>query len=376
MKKRLIVTLLYLLAHTDFIVAEGKSTSIPILVVPINTTSQAMSQNLPGRVEAYRTAEVRARVSGIIQKRVFEEGSHVKAGQVLFQIEGRRLKAELLARKAHVATAQAASLLSTQTLTRYKELLSMGAVSKQEHDSYLSQNHQSIALLDQAKANLEIAKINFEYLIVKAPISGRIGRALVSEGALTSAGITQLATIEQIDKVYVYFSRPSDDLLSIHKATQKNKLNNTKDKYIELLFSDGSQYQQKAQLDFSSMTVEQETGNIALRAIVENPNLSLLPGMFIRVKIPIANTQYTMKVPQKSVTITPKGPQVFLIKDNKLVPKIIKLGPMVGGDWYVKEGLQPNDRVVASDTSSLSIIPGASFIGMTATEMKAAAVSK
>ncbi|MGB1239364.1 MAG: efflux RND transporter periplasmic adaptor subunit [Pseudomonadales bacterium] len=375
MKKRLLISLISLLPSTLVLAADTQPQVIPVMVVPVSSDAQAISQDLPGRISAYRTAQVRARVTGIIEKRVFEEGSQVEANQVLFKIEDRSLKATLRARKADVANAQAAHALSRQTLKRYKKLLSMGAVSKQEYDSNLAQNQQSAAQLEQAKANLEIAEIDLAYATVTAPIGGRIDRALVTEGALTTAGNTQLATIEQIDKVYVDFTRPSADMLAIREATSAGKLTNTKNKNIEILFSDGSHYPHKAHLEFSSMSVDQATGAISLRAVVDNPDSSLLPGMFVRVKVPVATTQNTLKVPQKAVNITPQGAQVFLVKDKKLAPVNVVLGPMSGEFWYIKSGLSANDRVVTSDTTILGTLPGASFVGMTAQEMKAAGMA-
>jgi membrane fusion protein (multidrug efflux system) len=356
--------------------AQPKAPEIPVMVVQVVGDSEIVTQDLPGRVSAYRTAQVRARVTGIIENRVFEEGSNVEAGQVLFQIESRSLKATVRARKADVANAVAAYNLSRQTLKRYKKLLSLGAVSRQEYDSNRAQNQQSRAQVEQARANLEIADINLKYATVSAPISGRIDKALVTEGALTTADSTQLATIEQIDKVYIDFTRSSADVIRIRQATSAGRLTNTKNKNIEILFSDGSAYEKKGHLEFSSMTVDQATGAISLRAVVDNPKNSLLPGMFVRVKVPVATTNNTIKIPQKAVNITGQGAKVFIVKDKKLIALNVQLGPMKGDSWFVKAGLNIGDKVVLSDTSIIKTIPGATFIGMTAQQMKAAGISE
>lgn len=377
MNNRFSLLILSLLSF-PLIAAEAKSPpqSIPLMVVELKADSEIVTQDLPGRISAYRLAEVRARVTGIIQERVFEEGSNVEAGQILFKIEDKSLKATRRARKADVANAVAAYELSRQTLKRYKKLLGLGAVSRQEYDSNRAQNRQSKAQVEQAKANLEIAEINLEYATVKAPISGRIDKALVTEGTLTSADSTKLASIEQIDKVYIDFTRSNSEVMKIRQATNAGRLKDAKNKNIEVLFSDGSVYPHKGQLEFSSMSVDQATGAISLRAVVENPNNELLPGMFVRVKVPIASTNNLLKVPQKAVNITPQGAQVYLVKDKKLTSVKIQLGPMTEDNWFVRAGLNNGDRVVVSDTSILKNIPGASFIGMTAAEMQAAGMTK
>ena len=320
MKKRIVLAVSMLLNST-FLMAEGPKAppTIPVIVVEVGGESEIVSQDLPGRVSAYRTAQVRARVTGIIQKRVFEEGSIVTANQVLFEIESKSLQATVRVRKADVAQAAAAYNLSRQTLKRYKKLLVLGAVSRQEYDTYKNGNQQSKAQVEQAKAHLEIAQINLEYATVAAPISGRIDKALVTEGALANADSTQLATIEQIDKVYIDFTRSSADVVKIRQATAAGRLSDTKDIAIDVSFSDGSPYEHKARLEFSSMSVDKATGAIALRAVIENPQNRLLPGMFVRVKVPIAKTNNIIKVPQKAVIISGRGAQVFLVKDKKLV---------------------------------------------------------
>ncbi len=377
MKKRIVLGVFVLLSST-FILAEDPKDppKIPVIVIEVGGESEIVSQDLPGRVSAYRTAEVRARVTGIIQRRVFEEGSNVTANQVLFQIESKSLQATVRVKKADVAQALAGYNLSRQTLKRYKKLLALGAVSRQEYDTYKNGNQQSRAQVEQAKANLEIAQINLDYATVAAPISGRIDKALVTEGALANADSTQLATIEQIDKVYIDFTRSSSDVIKIRQATSAGSLSDANDINIAVSFSDGSAYEHQAQLEFSSMSVDKTTGAIALRAVVDNPNNRLLPGMFVRVKVPIAKTNNIIKVPQKAVNITGQGAKVFIVKDNKLVMTDVTLGPMTGDSWFVQSGLNKGDKVVMSDTTILKNIPGATFIAMTAQQMKAAALKK
>ena len=375
MKKFLLLSSIFLFTGAFAEDAKQAQGPIPVLITVVKGESEVVSQDLPGRISAYRTAEVRARVAGIIEKRVFVEGSNVKAGDVLFKIEGRSLAATHRARKADVANAVAVSNLAKQTLIRYKKLLTLGAVSRQEYDVNSAQNQQSKAQVEQARANLEIAKINLDYTTVTAPISGRIDKALVTEGALTTAGSTQLASIEQIDKVYVDFTRSNSDVNRLRQARKAGRLTDAKNTNLEISFDDGTIYPDKAQLEFTSMTVDRETGSTSLRAVVNNPDSVLLPGMFVRVKVPVATTNNIIKVPQKSVSITPTGAEVYLIKDGNLAPVKISLGPMTGESWFVQSGLNNGDQVVLSDTTILKNIPGAKFVGMTEEQMKAAGVS-
>jgi len=371
MKKYLLLSAIFLISGAF---ADEEKGPNPVLITEVKGESEVFFQDLPGRISAYRTAEVRARVAGIIEKRVFVEGTHVRAGDVLFKIEGRSLAATYRARKADVANAVAVSNLAKQTLKRYQKLLKLGAVSRQEYDTNAAQNQQSQAQVEQAKANLEIAKINLDYTTVTAPISGRIDKALVTEGALTAAGSTQLASIEQIDKVYVDFTRSSSDINKLRQAMNEGRLKDIKDTKLEILFDDGTVYPETGKLEFSSMVVDRETGSTSLRAVVDNPKSVLLPGMFVRVKVPVATTNNIIKVPQKSVTITTTGAEVFLIKDGNLTPVKITLGPMTGESWFVKSGLNSGDQVVLSDTAILKNIPGAKFVGMTQKQMQAAGV--
>ena len=371
MKKILFIIAMFVFSGAFADEAKGP---IPVLITEVKGKSEVISQDLPGRISAYRTAEVRARVAGIIEKRVFVEGTHVRAGDVLFKIEGRSLAATYRARKADVANAVAVSNLAKQTLKRYQKLLKLGAVSRQEYDTNAAQNQQSQAQVEQAKANLEIAKINLDYTTVTAPISGRIDKALVTEGALTAAGSTQLASIEQIDKVYVDFTRSSSDVNKLRQAMNEGQLKDTTNTKLEILFDDGTVYPETGKLEFSSMVVDRETGSTSLRAVVNNPKSVLLPGMFVRVKVPVATTNNIIKVPQKAVTITPTGAQVYLIKDGNLTPVSITLGSMTSESWFVKSGLNTGDQVVLSDTAILKNIPGAKFAGMTQEQMQTAGV--
>ncbi len=323
--------------------------AMPVMVVTIAPGEATFSQDLPGRVSALRTAEVRARVDGIVQSRTFTEGSDVAAGDLLFKIDDRMLKANVRTAKADVDTAEASHALNQQTLKRYARLLKVGTISQQEYDTYLAQTKQSSAQVEQAKARLESAEISLDYASVSAPISGRIGRAMVSEGALVSAGTsTQLAKIEQTDKVYVDFSRSSSEAARIRQALKNENINQSSSTEVEIKLGDHV-LQQKGMLEFAAMEVDAATGALSLRAVVDNPNRELLPGMFVRVKVPVATANQVIKVPQKAVEITPNGAVVYTVVDSQLSPLPIELGPMADGDWVVKSGLTVGTQVVVSD---------------------------
>lgn len=347
----------------------AKPQGMPVEIIEIQPQTATITQDLPGRVSAYRTAEVRARATGIIQKRVFQEGSDVRSGDVLFKIENTGLKATLRARKADIAQAEAAYKLSQQTLKRYKKLLKMGAVSRQEYDQFSAQHLQNRAVIEQAKANYELAKINLDYATVTAPISGRVDKALVTEGGLVSANTTQLATIEQIDKVYVDFTRSSSELSKLRQIYAAQGVSDTSDRAITITHQDGTALEEKGYLAFSSMKVNESTGAITLRAVVGNPDYELLPGMFVRVKVPVADAEEVIEIPQKAVVISPQGTIVFTIENNQLKPLPIVLGPMADENWIIKSGLKAGDKIVLSSVTMLP--PGTPVQGFTAEQLAA-----
>ena len=264
------------------------------------------------------------------------------------------MKANVAAAKADVSTAQAQQKLNKQTLKRYEELLKQGAVSQQEYDTYLAQSQQADARVEQAKAELAKAQINLDYATVEAPISGRIGRALVTEGALVSAAsATHLATIEQLDEVYVDFTRSPTELNKMRELFANSDATDSASQQVDIVFNDGTPYEHPGKLEFSSLSVDPDTGSIMLRATVKNPDNKLLPGMFVRVKAPVADSQTLLQVPQKAVQVTAQGAMVKVVKDGKLAMQPVELGPMMGTSWVIKSGLQEGDQVIVSNTQFL-----------------------
>ncbi|WP_251358941.1 efflux RND transporter periplasmic adaptor subunit [Kangiella sp. TOML190] len=346
--------------HTGIVLAaedeqSQKSAPVPVQTYKVTSSAATFSQDLPGRVVAYRTSEVRARVDGIIEKRIFTEGQDVVEGEKLFQIDDRTLKALVSAAKADVSNAIAVRKLSRQTLDRYKTLLDQGAVSRQEYDTYAAQNEQSAAAVQQARARLRTAEIDLDYATVTAPISGRIGRALVTEGALVrGAASTHLATIEQIDKVYIDFTRSNADINKLRQIMSSNKeVKGASSDVVKVFYDDGTPFGKDGRLEFASIRVDAETGSVLLRAIVENPAKELLPGMYVRVKLPVAESENLLQVPQRAVQVTAQGAAVKIIKNGKLELLPVELGPMLEQNWIIKSGISEGQEVIVSDTQML-----------------------
>ena len=305
-------------------------------VIAVAPGSSNVTRDLPGRLQAWRSAEIRARVEGVVEKRTFVEGSDVKAGQSLFVIDPRSYRAAAEAAKANVAVAKV-------TLERYKPLLEMRAVSKQEYD-------QAEAQLKQAEAALAKANIDLENAIVPAPISGRIGRALVTEGALVGRGeATKLATIEQIDKLYANFSQTNTELLQLKQQLKNGSLERSNSTQVEIVLEDGSTYSQPGKLLFSDLAVDPDTGAVNLRAEVPNPKKELLPGMFVRVRFAQARMDNVIRVPQRAVAQSTLGQTVMVVdQEGKVAVRPIKTSGMGGTDWIVIDGLTQGEKVIVN----------------------------
>ena len=305
-------------------------------VVTISTGSVTLTQDLPGRLEAYRSAQVRARVEGIIEKRLFIEGSDVKAGQTLFQIDSRNYQTAYDSAKADVGVAR-------QTVERYKPLLVAKALSQQDYDL-------AEAKLKQAEAALSRAQLDLENTHVPAPISGRIGRAQVTEGALVGRGeATLLATIEQVDPIYANFTQPGADVLRLQQAIKSGKLKRAESAKVELVLENGSVYAQPGQLLFTNLAVDPSTGSVSLRAKFPNPGQELLPGMFASIRFPEGSSDNSIRVPQRAVQAGPQGQFVMTVDaEGKAAPRPVKTGGMAGGDFVIAEGLKPGDQVIVN----------------------------
>ncbi|MEK7736736.1 MAG: efflux RND transporter periplasmic adaptor subunit [Pseudomonadota bacterium] len=317
-------------------VAAGGPPPQEVEVVTLVPGSVTLTQDLPGRLQAVRTAQVRARIEGIIEKRLFAEGSDVKAGAALFQIDSRNYQAA-------AAAAQADAAVARVTLERYQPLLGIKAISQQEFD--LAQ-----ARLKQAEAVLTRAQIDLDNTSVPAPLSGRIGRALVTEGALVGKGEpTHVATIEQTDPIYANFTQPGGEMLRLQAAVRSGKLQRSESAKVELLLEDGSAYPHPGNILFSDQAVDPSTGAVSLRAEFPNPQRELLPGMFVRVRFPSAVADGALRVPQRAVQGGPQGQFVTIVTpDGKAAAQPVKTGGMAGGDFLITEGLKGGEQVIVN----------------------------
>jgi membrane fusion protein, multidrug efflux system len=304
----------------------------------------------PGRVQAVRRAEVRARVDGIVQRRLYDEGSDVAAGQELFLIDPRELSAARSAAEAALVRAQATAANAAQDVERYQGLVKDQAISKQEFDAALARLRTAEADVAQAEAQLESARLNLGYSTVNAPIAGRAGRAQVTEGALVSAAAaTLLTTIEQLDPIYVNFSQSSADMLAIRReiAQGEIKVPTLGRVRVMLVLEDGSAYRHPGHLDFLDLSIDQATGTAAVRAEFPNPERVLLPGQFVRAHIEAGVRPNSYVVPQRAVQLTPQGASVLVVdQKNTVENRKVALGDLQGDSWLVREGLQPGDRVI------------------------------
>ncbi|EBF9110609.1 multidrug efflux RND transporter periplasmic adaptor subunit AcrA [Salmonella enterica subsp. enterica serovar Oranienburg] len=330
-------------------------------VVTLKTEPLQITTELPGRTVAYRIAEVRPQVSGIILKRNFVEGSDIEAGVSLYQIDPATYQATYDSAKGDLAKAQAAANIAELTVKRYQKLLGTQYISKQEYDQALADAKQATAAVVAAKAAVETARINLAYTKVTSPISGRIGKSSVTEGALVQNGqASALATVQQLDPIYVDVTQSSNDFLRLKQELANGSLKQENGKAkVDLVTSDGIKFPQSGTLEFSDVTVDQTTGSITLRAIFPNPDHTLLPGMFVRARLQEGTKPTALLVPQQGVTRTPRGDATVLVvgADNKVETRQIVASQAIGDKWLVTDGLKAGDRVVVSGLQKVR--PGA-----------------
>ncbi|SHG45752.1 efflux RND transporter periplasmic adaptor subunit [Massilia sp. CF038] len=318
----------------------------------------ALQTELPGRVEPVRVAQVRARVNGVVLKRLFTEGSEVKAGQVLYQIDPAPYQAALNSARAALGKSEANQTQAAAQAERYKPLVEANAVSKQEYLNVVAAAKQAEADVAASKAALQIAQINSGYANVTAPIAGRIGRALVTEGALVSATeATQLALIQQTNTVYVNFTQSATELQTLRRNAGVKLANGSAP--VTIVLDDGTELTQKGKLLFSDVTVDPTSGQVTLRAEVPNADNALLPGQYVRVRVSQAELPAGMLIPQQAVTRSNQGDTVIVVgADGKPGPRPVKIGSQVGGNWVVLEGLKEGEQVVVDGFQKMQA-PGA-----------------
>ncbi|EJO95610.1 RND family efflux transporter MFP subunit [Ectopseudomonas mendocina DLHK] len=334
-------------------------------VVTLQAQPFALTTEVPGRTSAYRIAEVRPQVNGIIQKRLFTEGSEVKAGQQLYQIDPATYEAAF-------KSAQATQLSAKSLADRYKLLVADKAVSQQAYD-------EARAAGLQADAALEQARIDLRYTKVMAPISGRIGRSAVTEGALVSNGqANAMATIQQLDPIYVDVTQSSKDLLRLRRDLADGRLQKASDSAakVALKLEDGSRYAHEGTLEFSEVAVDESTGSVTLRAVFPNPDHLLLPGMFVHAELLSGVKENAILAPQQGVTRNQRGEPTAMVvgADNKVELRVLKADRTAGNTWLVEDGLQEGDRLI---TEGLQFVqPGAEVKAVPARNVKAGEVAQ
>jgi membrane fusion protein (multidrug efflux system) len=324
-----------------------------VTVVTVQSEPVVLTTELPGRTSPYRVAEIRPQVNGLIQKRLFTEGSDVKAGQVLYQVDPAPFEAALKTAEAALIRSQATLPSIRSRVERYKDLLTDKAVSQQDYDDAVSALNQAEADVQYWTATAQTARINLGYTKVTAPIAGRIGRSEVTDGALVAAyQPAALSTIQQLDPIYVDVPQSTAELLRLQRRMADGRLkgNDADMQKVKLLLDDASEYPCEGTLQFRDVTVDWTTGSVILRVVFPNPQGVLLPGMFVRAVVREGVQEEAILVPQQAVSRDPKGNPVTLVVDDqdKVQQRILTLDRAIGNRWLVTSGLTPGDRVIVS----------------------------
>jgi len=364
LKAMMAATTLLVLAAGQTFAQEGGMQMPPASVGVVEMKAHAVPviNELPGRIAATRVSEVRARVSGILQERVFEQGTLVKQGDVLYRIDPRLFRVRVASAEATLQRAKATQQNARLQLQRQESLKERNIATGIDYDTAAVAVAQADADVASAEAGLDEAKINLDYTDVRAPITGIIGGALVTEGALVTAdGTSNLALIQQIDPVYADFTQSAQDLLNLKRAVAEGKLESAApgEARVELVFDDGSLYAEPGRLLFASANVDPNTGQVTLRAEFPNKHGDLLPGMYVRVRIEQAVRQDALTVPQRAVTRNEAGQaQVYVLAEgNKAELRPVTLGQVLGSEWVVETGLKPGETVIADGVQKVQ--PGA-----------------
>lgn len=331
-----------------------------VKVVEVKAEPLPITNELPGRVAATRVAEVRPRVAGIIVERVFQQGSFVEKGDVLYRIDDASFQVQVQSSEATLRRAKAAQLQATQLADRQQELRQRNIASAQQMDNAVAALEQADADVAAAEAGLAAAQLNLDYALVRAPIAGRIGSALITEGALVSSA-ENLATIQQLDPVYVDFTQPSAEMMRLRRALEQGMLESPgpDQASVQLLLDDGSDYEHSGTLLFSESTVDPTTGQVTMRAEVPNPKGDLLPGLYVRVRIEQAIERSALAVPQQSIQRDAGGLSQVYVVNAENIPELrrVKVGREIGNRITILEGLSAGEKVVAEGFQKIR--PGA-----------------
>ncbi len=336
------------------------SGAVNVGVVEVGTREIAVTTELPGRTNPYVIAEIRPQVSGIIQKRLFEEGSDVKKDQVLYQIDPAVYQATYNSAAAAFSKAEAYLATNKARAERYADLVKINAISKQDYDDAEATYKQAVADLEAARAATESATINLNYTRVTSPIAGHVGKSEVTQGALVTANQpTMLTRVQQLDPIYVDLTQSSVDWLRLKNAFEagslKRKVGDKNKVKVKLKLEDGTLYKQEGDLEFSDVTVDETTGMISLRAEFSNPNRDLLPGMYVRAVIEQGTDAMAILIPQKALSRTQRGePQVIVVNDDHTIAhRVISVDKEYGKEWIVTGGLKAGEKIIVEGAQNL-----------------------
>ncbi len=355
--------------HSD--ASAGLPTDIQeVGVVTLTAQPVSITEELPGRTTAFRISDVRPQVNGIIMKRMFTEGSEVTEGQQLYQIDPASYQAAYDSAKANLAKAEATLTVDRLTEQRQKKLVDTHVIAPQDYDTAYAAMKEAEADVALNKASVETAQINQTYTKVLSPISGRIGRSSVTEGALVTNGQpSALATVQQLNPIYVDLTQSSSQLLRLQRELNNGQLKSVRDQNAEvrLILEDGTEYPQKGTLQFSEVSVDQGTGSVTLRAVFPNPRQVLLPGMFVRAQVEEGVNQQAILVPQRAVTRNQQGQPTALVvgTNNKVELRTLHTERTIGENWLVTSGLSAGDKVIVDGLQKIA--PGAEVKTVTLT---------
>ncbi|MEO5347558.1 MAG: efflux RND transporter periplasmic adaptor subunit [Magnetococcus sp. YQC-9] len=342
-------------------VVDGAAKAAPAAPPPMEVERVAavkkvisLRQEVPGRLQAIRSAEIRARVEGIVERQLFTEGSEIEAGTPLYRLDGRTLEARVKLAQANLERAMAERNLAGKTLSRYKSLVEQDTVSRREYDQADAQFKKSSADIQASEAELTRARLDLEFANITTPISGRVGRSLVTEGALVGQKEpTHLTTVEQLDPIRVNFTESGSEFFRMRRAIRQGEARLVEDVDVRLILEDDQEYALPGKLQFTDMAVDPQTGAVALRAEFSNPERVLLPGQFVRVRLAMA-TREGIVIPQRAVQYAPQGQIVMMVDEaNKVVPRPIQTGGFSGQEWIVTEGLKEGEKVIVEGVQKL-----------------------
>ena len=320
-----------------------------VTVVTLESQPVTLTRQLPGRTNPFKVAEVRPQVNGVIKEQLFKEGGLVESGQPLYQLDDRRYEANYDSAKASLARAEAQLKVSKLNADRSAELVKSGAVSKQEFDTAVASMQQAKADVAAAKAAMQGAKVELDFARISSPISGRIGISAVTQGALVTANQSApLATVQQLDPIYVDLTQSVSELLSLRKALESGAVENTDNYPVSILLEDGSRYPHDGKLEFSEVSVDRTTGSVRLRVVVPNPENLLLPGMYVRAEIGRGEREHAILVPQQGISRDPKGNTTAMVvgEGNTVEMRPVTVSQTIGDKWLVETGLNAGDRVI------------------------------